>query len=67
MQRTSVSRLSSRILQAMGWPFARVAELCCGIECRSIGISVIPGFLTANIGFRAGGSGRTRRFHSCFS
>jgi hypothetical protein len=64
MKSTPVSRLSDRVLRAMGTPLARLARLCCGIEFRGIGLSVVPGFLTCNIGFRAGGSGRTHWFHS---
>lgn len=60
--RLAFSRLLNRVLRAMGAPLARVARLRRGIEIRDVGLSVVPGLLTCNIGFRAGESGRVHRF-----
>jgi hypothetical protein len=58
------SRLLYRVSMALGSALARLYRLCCGIEVNGIGISLIPGLLTCNISFRAGGSGRVH--HSFF-
>ena len=55
----SLSRLWERVLRVKGSPLARLYRLCCGIKFDGIGVSVIPGIVTCNISFRAGGSGRT--------
>ncbi len=61
MKAQTYSRLVNRITRAMGSPLARIVGLCCRTELRSIGLSLVPGFLTFNIGFRAGGSGQAHQ------
>lgn len=53
-----LSRQLRRVSIAMGYALARFYRLCCRIRCTGIGVSPIPGLLTCNISFRAGGSGR---------
>jgi hypothetical protein len=53
-----VSRLWKRVLRAKGSPLARLLRLRYGIKLDGLGIYLIPGLLTCNIRFRAGGSGR---------
>lgn len=49
------SHLLYRVSRAMGSTLARICRLCCGIKFSGIGISLIPGIITCNISFRAGG------------
>jgi hypothetical protein len=49
-----------RVSIAMGYTLARLHRLCYRIQFSGIGVSLIPGLLTCNISFRAGGSGRAR-------
>jgi len=60
MQNRSVrlSRALYRVPIAMGFALARLFRLCQKIEFNGIGVSLIPGLITCNISFRAGGSGR---------
>ena len=60
----SLSRRVRRVSIAMGYALARLHRLCCRIQFSGIGVSLIPGLLTCNISFRAGGSGRARHSHS---
>lgn len=57
MENTFGSRLLNRVLRAMGFPFARLCRLCCGIEVRSVGLAVVPGieFFPATSDFGLGG------------
>ena len=50
-----------RVSIAMGNTLARFYRLCYRIRFSGIGVSLIPGLLTCNISFRAGGSGRARQ------
>ena len=53
-----VSHLLCRVSRAMDSTLARICRLCDGVKFSGIGVSLIPGFITCNISFRAGGSGR---------
>jgi len=55
---SQISHLLYRVSRAMGSTLARIYRLCCGIEFSGIGVSLIPGIITCNISFRAGGSGQ---------
>lgn len=59
--RLALSCVLNRIFRTMDAPLARGAQLCRRIEVRGVGLSVVPGLLTFNIGFRAGESGRVHR------
>ena len=58
-----LSRQLHRASIAMGNALARLYGLCYRIQFSGIGVSLIPGLLTCNISFRAGGSGRARHLH----
>ena len=51
--------LWKRVFRAKGSPLARLLRLCYRIKFDGLGVSLIPGLITCNISFRAGGSGRT--------
>jgi len=53
-----------RVSIAMGNALARMYRFCYRIQFKGIGVSLIPGLLTCNISFRAGGSGRAYYSHS---
>jgi len=55
-----LSRRFRRVSIALGYALARLYRLCYRIQFSGIGVSLIPGLLTCNISFRAGGSGRAR-------
>lgn len=55
--RSLILRLSGLVLRATASALARMYQLCCRIESKGWGISLIPGILTWNINLRAGGSG----------
>jgi len=62
-----ISRLLDRVFRAQGSPLARMYRLCSRIKFGGIGVSLIPGFFTCNISFRAGGSGQIYYDGSCLS
>lgn len=59
-----LSCLWERVLRVKGSPLARLYRLCCGMKFDGFGVSLIPGIITCNISFRAGGSGRI--YHSYY-
>ena len=59
-----LSRQLRRVSIAMGYALARFYRLCYRIQFSGIGVSLIPGLLTCNISFRAGGSGRAHYLSS---
>lgn len=51
-------RVRNRVSEMLGITSDRLYKLCYRMEIKGIGVSLIPGILTCNIGFRAGGSGK---------
>jgi len=50
--------LWNRVFRDKDSPLVRLLRLCYRIKFDGFGISLIPGLITCNISFRAGGSGR---------
>lgn len=52
------NRLWNRVLEALSFPLKLVRKLRSRTEVKGVGIHLLPGLLTLNVGLRAGGSGR---------
>lgn len=58
-----ISHLECSVSKAMGHALARIKRLCSRMILHGFRISLIPGVLTCDISFRAGGSGRAYFFN----